>query len=387
MEDLKYISELSKCVRCGSCKASCPTYNQGLTEGMGARGRLTLLRGLLQQQLIPSDLIMERIFSCILCGACESLCPSQVQITEAVYHGRRLLMPLDHRRRYLRHFVRFTLKRPLLSYRVMKMLQYVAPSLLKRKSMPFCIKVPPQPLRDDVQVYKPDKRVGRVGFFTGCAVNFLYPHLGVSLINVLLRLGYEVILPKGEVCCGAPLRGLGLEDEAIEMAEKNQKIFSRLNIDSVLSLCPTCVVALKDHYPKLIGKGIENAMDVSSFFCQVLHSIPSQPLRSIATATYHDPCHLMYSLGIRKEPRQLIQHVGVRLLEAGGEGCCGFGGTFSLQFQEVSKILRDKRIDAYLRTDADAIVTACPGCMIQLSSASPERQVLHVIELVEEAIC
>jgi glycolate oxidase iron-sulfur subunit len=196
-----------------------------------------------------------------------------------------------------------------------------------------------------------------------------------------------VILPKGEVCCGAPLRGLGLEEEAIKMAEKNQKIFSRLNIDAVLSLCPTCLVALKNHYPKLIGEGIENATDVSSFLCQTLPSIPSRPPRSIVTATYHDPCHLMYSLGIKKEPRQLIQHVGVRLLEAEGEGCCGFGGIFSLQFQEVSQSLRDKRINTFLRNDADAIVTACPGCMTQLSSALPERQVLHVIELVEESIC
>jgi glycolate oxidase iron-sulfur subunit len=388
METSEYIAELSKCVRCGGCKAFCPTYDEGLTEAMGARGRLALLRGLQQQQLKPSRLLNERIFNCILCGACERLCSSLVRITDAICHGRNLLMPFDRKTRYLGRLVRFALKRPMLGYRTMKALQLaVAPFSPGRSGLPLRIKVPPQPLRNDLQVFKPEKRVGRVSIFAGCTVNFIYPHLGVSLINVLLQLGYEVILPRGEVCCGAPLRGLGLEEEAVDMARKNLEIFSRLNTDAVLTLCPTCLVALKVHYPKLIGEGLEKAMDVSIFFSQVLKSLPSLPPRTFATATYHDPCHLIYSLGISREPRRLIQQTGVRLIEAQGGGCCGFGGTFSIRFRELSHNLREKRVDAYNRTGADTVVTACPGCMIQLQSGIPGKKVVHVVELVEEVLC
>lgn len=416
MQEKDYISELSKCVRCGSCKAYCPTYDEGLTEAMGARGRLTLLRGLLSGQLEPSPLLRDRIFSCILCGACEKLCPPEVGITEAIYHGRKLLHPLDRRMKYLAHLLRFSVRRPMLSFRIARTLQQIGVSPQKildvlgaphrrpwaeknaasaQRGIPsFALTIPDSPLRDHQQVYKPNRRsagaereIGRVALFTGCSTNFLYPHLGTSLINVLLRLGYEVVLPTGEVCCGAPFRSLGLEDDAVALAKKNYETFSKLNVEAILSLCPTCILSIKTHYPNLTGKGLENAMDVSMFLMNKLGSHEVSPLRHIKSATYHDPCHLNYSLGIRKEPRELIRRAGVELIEAAGEGCCGFGGVFSLCNRDLSKDLMDKRVDAYLKTGAEAVVTACPGCMMQLGAGMKDKPVLHVIELVEEAIC
>ncbi len=118
-----------------------------------------------------------------------------------------------------------------------------------------------------------------------------------------------------------------------------------------------------------------------------LGSLDISPLRHMKSATYHDPCHLNYSLGIKKEPRELIQRAGIELIEAEGEGCCGFGGVFSLHNRDLSKDLMDKRVDAYLKTGAEAIVTACPGCMMQLGAGIKDKPVFHIIELVEEAIC
>jgi glycolate oxidase iron-sulfur subunit len=409
MEDKDYIEELSKCVRCGSCKAYCPTYDEGLTEAMGARGRLTLLRGLLCGKLEPSPLLEERIFSCILCGACEKLCPPAVGITEAIYHGRKILRPLDRRREYLNRLLRFSVRRPMLGFRIAKTLQHIGVSSqrildilvtpydwawrekkaapVRRGMLPFTLTVPESPLRGDRQVYKPERKIGRVALFTGCSTNFFYPHLGMSLINVLLRLGYEVVLPKGEVCCGAPLRGLGLEDDAAELARKNYETFSKLNAEAILSLCPTCIISIKTHYANLTGKGLENAMDVSRFLVNKLESLEFSPLRRIKSATFHDPCHLNYILGIKKEPRKLLLRAGVELREATGEGCCGFGGVFSLFNRDLSNALKDKRVDAYLKTGAEAIVTACPGCIMQLGAGIKDRPVYHIIELVEEAIC
>lgn len=391
MQTSAYITELSKCVRCGSCKAFCPTYDEDLTEPMGARGRLTLLRGLMTRQLKPSALLNDRIFSCILCGTCENLCPLQIGITEAIYHGRRLLSPSDRSRRYLRMLVNFSIQRPMLSYRIARAMRYMGLSLQRISAIlgttPFNITIPDAPLRNEHQVYRPERKIGRVAVFTGCSINFLFPHLGASLINVLLHLGYEVVLPMGEVCCGAPLRSLGLEGKAIKMAERNHEVFSRLNAEAILSLCPTCILSIKLHYPRLIGKGLDNAMDISSFLIDRIETQPLYPIHGLKTVTFHDPCHLKYPLGIEREPRDLIRLTGVELVEAEGKGCCGFGGVFGLQFRDISMSLLKKRADAYLSTGAEAVITSCPGCMLQLSSGLKDRQVLHIIELLEEAAC
>ncbi len=409
MDRTDYLSELSKCVKCGSCKAYCPTYDEGLTETAGARGRLTLLRGLLTGQLSSSPLLKDRIFSCILCGACETLCAPHVDITAAICQGRRLLGSQDRRVRCLRLLTRFFLRRPAMSFKIARSLQQVGITPWKSldllsalyrwalaeeglspgcsSGVSFQVALSHSPLRDDRQVYKPERKIGRIALFTGCSTNFLFPRLGKSLINVLVHLGYEVVLPKGEVCCGAPFRSLGFEEDAAALARKNVEIFGKLNAEAILSLCPTCVLSMKTHYPKLLGKGLENVMDAPSFLLDRLGSRQLFPLSDIRTATYHDPCHLNYSLGVRKEPRELIRRTGVELREAEDDGCCGFGGLFSLHHRDLSKALLSRRVAAYTKTGADVIVTSCAGCMLQLSAGIKSRPVSHLIELVEKAVC
>ncbi len=409
MQEWDFIEEISKCVRCGSCKAYCPTYDEGLTEAMGARGRLTLLRALMTGQLSPSTALRERIFSCILCGSCEGLCPLRVDITGAMYHGRKLLLPPDWKMKYSRRIMRFLARRPVLSFRIARSLQHIGIPPRKvldvvgasyrrvlgergiprtgKVELPFTVTMPENPLRDNQQVFKPEKKIGRVALFAGCSVDFIFPYIGMSLINVLLRLGYEVVLPRGEVCCGTPFRSLGLEEDALELARRNLDIFSRLNAEATLSPCPTCVLSLKTHYRKLLGRGLENAMDVPSFLLMKLGDRRLAPVQGVKTVTYHDPCHLNYSLGVRNQPRELIRHAGIELIEAEGEGCCGMGGLFSLHHRELSGSLLRKRADAYYRTSAEAVVTACPGCIMQLGSGIRDKPVFHIVEIVEEALC
>ncbi len=387
MESSQYLSELSKCVRCGSCKAFCPTYDEGSTEAMGARGRIALLWGLSSGQLASSPILNDRIFSCMLCGACSGLCPPGIDIKEVIYHGRSLLKKTDKKRRYLRFLTRFSTKRPKLSFRLLSMTQHILfPYLLKKGLLSFKSALPEHRLKDRLQVYKVSKKKGRVAVFTGCTINFLYPHLGESLINVLHRLGYEVILPAGDVCCGSPLRILGLEEEAIELAKKNLGIFSRLNVEAILSLCPTCTLTIKVEYPKLIGEGIDKAMDISSFFIDKLDPSQFSLLSSLKSAIYHDPCHLKYGLGIKREPREIIENIGIDLIETEGERCCGFAGIFSLSYKELSQRLLEKCASDYSKTGTEMIITACPGCMIQLAKGVENKPVLHLIEAIEEAL-
>lgn len=388
MESSRYLSELSKCVRCGSCKAFCPTYDEDSTEAMGARGRIALLWGVSSGQLASSPILNDRVFSCTLCGACSGLCPSGVDIKEVIYHGRSLLKKTDKKRKYLRFLINFYTKRPKLSFRLLSMPQHILfPYLWKKGIIPFKPELPERHLKDRVQVFTVSKKKGRVAVFTGCTINFLYPHLGESLINVLRRLGYEVILPMGEVCCGAPLRTLGLEEEAIKLARKNLGIFKRLNVEAILSLCPTCTLAIKVDYPKLIGEGIDKAIDISSFFIDKLDPSQFSLLSSnFKSAIYHDPCHLKYGLGIEREPREIIENIGIDLIKTKGERCCGFAGIFSLSFRELSQGLLNKCIRDYTKTRAEMIITACPGCIIQLTEGLKNKPVLHLIEVIEEAL-
>jgi glycolate oxidase iron-sulfur subunit len=388
MELTLYLEHLSKCVRCGSCKALCPTYDDDFTEAMGARGRLALLWGLSSGKLTASPTLNDRIFSCTLCGICSDLCPSGIDIKEILYHGRSILRKTDTKRRFLRMLTRFVTKRPKTSLQLLSMTQHIVfPYLVKKGFLPFKPDLPEYHLKKKLKVYTVTKKRGRVAIFTGCTINFLLPHLVESLAHVLHRLGYEVIFPVGETCCGVPLRSLGLEKTAKDLAKKNLELFNRLNVEAVISLCPTCTLAIKNEYPKLIGAGIDKAVDVSLFLKDKLDPSHFQITSShMKRALFHDPCHLKYGLGIEKEPRTILKNIGMDLQKTDGEHCCGFAGTFSLTYRDLSKNLLDKCLLDYSQEESEMIITACPGCMIQLSKGDKKKPVLHIIEVVEEAM-
>ena len=386
MKHSAYLEEISKCVRCGSCKAFCPTYDEDSTESMGARGRIALLWGLSSGLLALSPRLNDHIFSCILCGSCSGQCPPGIDIKEVIYHGRKLLKNTDKKRKYLRFLARFFTKRPELSFKLLSLTRHILFRYLCGKGiLPFYPELPEHHMKDRLQVYTVYKKKGRVAVFTGCTVNFFYPYLEESLINVLQRFGYEVVLPAGKVCCGMPLRTLGLEEEAVELARKNLGIFRRLNVEAILSLCPTCTLAMKREYRELIGEGIDNVMDISSFFIDKINMV-SLLSPDVKSAIYHNPCHLKYGLGIEREPKDIIRKIGIDLIETQGERCCGFGGIFSLSYRELSQGLLEKCIRYYINASAETIITSCPGCMIQLTKGVKNKPVIHLIEVIEEAL-
>ncbi|GAB4487226.1 MAG: (Fe-S)-binding protein [Thermodesulfovibrionales bacterium] len=380
----KIARDIGVCSRCGGCKAVCPTYDDSPIESRSARGRIMIVKGLLAGALQPDDAVCERIYSCTLCGACTGLCPLGIDIPEIIHAGRSFLRPSDRKRLFLRRAIRISTRWPDMSLRLLRISRHlVLPALAKRGLIPFSPELPETTLRAADQVYTVPRKKGRVAVFAGCSVNFFLPSLGESLINVLQHLGYEVVLPKDEVCCGAPLRSLGLNDEAEAAARKNERVLNRLKVEAILSLCPTCTMNLRSEYPKIIGRRIDRIEDVSVFLQERIPAI--NPIGR--SAVFHDPCHLAYGLGVKKEPRLLIAQSGLDLKEPEKTTCCGFGGTFCFSNREIADRLLAQQARNLLQTGAGTVVTSCPGCMAYLGQAITDRPVLHLIELIEDAFC
>ncbi len=371
---------LERCVLCGGCKADCPTYYLLHKESQGPRGRLRLLRAVLGNELEPTDEVWERIFSCLLCGACADSCSAGVDIIWSLYEGRALLAKKSLRG--LNLFIPLLLKKRRQAFRLFKLLfPLIRPYLIKKDLIEPGLGLESYVLSDIGTVFPPysyKEPKGRVVLYKGCAVEFLYPQIGESFIRVANALGYEVVTLKGEQCCGAPLLGLGMLEEAKQMAMKNLETFKGLQVETMLSLCPTCVQTLKDTYRKLIGRSIE-ITDVITF---LEGQIPVRDPLSIS-AFYHDPCHALYGLNQFDQPRKLLDTMGVK---TGGDapGCCGLAGTFSLSFREASQQFLKKRVNLFEKTRAQLLITACPGCLFQLSKSVGSDKSFHIIELVDE---
>ena len=391
MIDTDYYDKLSKCVRCGSCKSACPTYLTTLNETMGARGRIAMLDGLGKERLEPSKELAEKIFSCLLCGACKDQCPTGIDIPEIIYHGRILLKKSYRKGRFLRTALKYSISRldTLLSILRVGQKLFYRP-LQKAGMLRYVPEITSTPFKKRVQAYKYVNKISRIIIFAGCGVNYFYPELGDALSSILVTKGYEVVVFGDEACCGAPLRSTGLDKEASKLAKKNIEHFNKVRADAIVSLCPTCTMSIKEQYPILAGSTITNIMDMNEFIIKygIAEGLEVDPV----TVTYHDPCHLSNGLGISDEPRQILKGIkGIELVEMkNANDCCGFAGLFSSHFKEISRSIGMKKAESISETSAGTVVTSCPGCIMQLENMKKEMgadfNVRHVVEIIDEAM-
>jgi glycolate oxidase iron-sulfur subunit len=248
------------------------------------------------------------------------------------------------------------------------------------------------------------KRRGRVLYFTGCATDLINEDVGEAVVKVLTGLGIEVVIPHDQVCCSVPIFLSGARREAVPNIEKNLSILDRDDVDAIVVDCATCGGGLKKSIPHLMEDlGLDavkarrvaaKVKDVSEMVAERIDDVEweKRSARPGVTVTYHDPCHLVRSMGISRQPRLLLEALeGVRLVEmAGADQCCGGAGAFQFEHVEISASVTGRKKESIRSTGAARVATGCPGCRLTLSGNLYEEGdplVVHTMQLVAERVC
>ncbi len=410
-----------QCMKCGFCAFFCPVYQEELTESSVARGRQMFARKVLkgEQELTPE--LADRFNRCTLCRMCETMCPAKAPTTDLVLATRADLVAANGLPFTKNAAFKVFLKNRALLAAAVKWAswwQWMLPNTEGREGrvrhLPTVLEglsqgrqipnLAPKQLRQLLpEVIEPPPGVEtkmKVGFFSGCSTEFLYPEVGEKLAHTLAAQGCEVHFPRAQGCCGTPVITSGDFELGRELADNNVEALA--DYDVVITGCATCSSSLKeyDHYLsdtperkaayEAFGKKIRG---VSEFFFKDLELDPTKfkvkkEYRG-SKVTWHDPCHLVRYQGIKDEPRNLLRAVdGLEYVEMpNADRCCGMAGTFTLYYYDTARGITGKKADGIAATNADIVVTECPGCIMQITDIVAQRempqQVLHILELFE----
>ncbi len=415
--------ELYNCIRCGRCLAVCPTYQQTRLEAFSPRGRLALLRAVEDGKLGLSQGVEAHLYHCLDCRACNTVCPPGLRIGELIVQGR-VPTANAHGRPWL---LRFMLKHvligaqraevispPLRLVQALRLDKLGAALLGKSPGFGATIadlsRLAPRltpPLRRQLPLVTParGRRRYRVAFFLGCIMNVALPEISRATVRVLSRLGCEVVTPRGQACCGAPQDDQALRDLSRSMARHNVALFERTldDVDAIVTDCAGCGAALKEYpewlheEPKWMDRArrfSDRVRDITEWLDSIWDTEIALQYPRAVKATYHDPCHLANVQGIRTPPRNLLARVrGMELRPLPDSfpiRCCGSAGIYNITHQRMSLELLDRKMQDIAATGAELVVTANPGCLLQLEwgrkRSGTKLKVRHVVQVLERAL-
>lgn len=403
------------CIRCGLCLAVCPTYRDSLKETASPRGRVALARKGLDGQLELTPNLIEQMYSCFACMACNDICPVGIQPAElamAMRFVQEQRQPAGWKKTLFEglipHPVRMEIATlPLRLYQRLGVRRLVYALGLTRflprqiRDMEAMLpRLPQRPLRQALPETTPARQETkyRVGFFLGCAQNLLFAEESAATVRVLSRNGCTVITPSEVACCGMPALGYGRVDLVRAQAKHNIAVFEEYELDVVITDCATCGSTLKEYgaYLKDEPEWAERATafsqkvrDISEFLAEIPLQKPEGRIQ--ARVTYHDPCHLRRAQKVWKQPRALLGLIeGLEFVELPeADWCCGSAGSQLITHYETSLQVLDHKMDNLESTRAQVIASGCPGCQMQLNTGIQRRglnvRVVHPITLLDEA--
>ena len=396
---------LRACVHCGFCTATCPTYQVLGDELDSPRGRIYLIKDMLENERVPDEKTVKHIDRCLSCLACMSTCPSGVHYMHLVDHARAYIdenykRPLSDRAlrwvlsQILPYPMRFRLA--LLAAKIGRPFAPLIPDARIKAMLKMAPKqIPPVSRNDDPQSFPAQTpRKMRVALMTGCAQKALDTDINDATIRVLTRLGCEVVVAEGAGCCGALTHHMGKTDLSHTSAAANIRAWRAemqgTGLDAIVINTSGCGTTVKDYGHMFRNDPLAEdaaavsaiAMDVSELLTKL--EIPEGAAQSM-TVAYHSACSLQHGQQVKTAPKDVLKKLGFTIVEpADPHLCCGSAGTYNLLQPEISAQLKERKVKTLEAKSPDVIAAGNLGCMMQIGSGS-DVPIVHTIELVDWA--
>jgi glycolate oxidase iron-sulfur subunit len=414
------VEGVNQCVHCGLCLAYCPTFSELGTEMDSPRGRIFMIKSLAEGRMTLTDSVVDHLSLCLDCRACETVCPAGVPyggLIEAAKAEIERTRPGSAPRRLFR-WLNFgvVLSHPAVlraaaaamrAYQVSGLQRVVRSSGLAR-ALPGTLSawerlLPPIPAGAERRPLPPriaaeGERRGRVALLEGCVQSVVFGAHNRATARVLAKNGWEVVVPAGRGCCGALHAHGGDHAGAIDLARRTIDAFEATKADAIVVNTSGCGAHMKGYGALLAGDAryreraasfARSVRDVSEFLAGTPLRGPLSPVPM--TVAYHDPCHVVHGQKIKAEPRTLLAQIpGLTLVNlAESDWCCGSAGIYNLTQPEMAERLLARKVAHIVESGAEAVVTANPGCILQIQQGLRERgrdvKVLHLVEVLSRA--
>jgi glycolate oxidase iron-sulfur subunit len=400
---------LRACVHCGFCTATCPTYTLLGDELDSPRGRIYLIKDMLENDRPATADVVKHIDRCLSCLSCMTTCPSGVHYMHLVDHARAHVEE-TYRRPFVDRAMRAVIARVLPDPKLFRwsllaafFAKPLAPLLDRIGLAPLAAmlrlapaKFPARPHGGPRVFRAQGERRGRVALLSGCAADVLTPQINAAAIRLLTRHGVEVVLAEGEGCCGSLVHHMGRKEQALASARGNVDAWMREiegeGIDSILVTAAGCGTTIKDYGYMLRGDPAyaEHAKRVSALARDVTEYINKISGLKVETrprlvVAYHAACSLQHGQKIVREPKEALSKSGFVVKDVpDGHLCCGSAGTYNLLQPQLATALRDRKIASIAKVGPDVIAAGNVGCMTQIA-AGTDVPVVHPIELIDWA--
>ncbi|CUK02809.1 Lactate utilization protein A [Ruegeria denitrificans] len=396
---------LRSCVHCGFCTATCPTYQVLGDELDSPRGRIYLIKDMLENERVPDEKTVKHIDRCLSCLACMTTCPSGVHYMHLVDHARDYIEQ-NYKRPFSDRAMRWVLAQilpypmrfrwALLGAKLGRPFRFLMPDARLRAMLDMAPKtIPPVSRNDDPQSFvSVGPRKKRVALMTGCAQKALNTDINDATIRLLTRLGCEVVVAEGAGCCGALTHHMGKTSDSHKAAAANITAWTAEmdggGLDAIVINTSGCGTTVKDYghmfrndpLAEDAARVADIAMDVSELLMQL--DLPEGKAQNL-TVAYHAACSLQHGQKIKSHPKTLLKKAGFAVVEPSDSHlCCGSAGTYNLMQPEISGQLKQRKVRTLEAKNPDMIAAGNIGCMMQIGSGT-DIPILHTVELLDWA--